>query len=191
MTAHWLTILIVIYLALGAISGWRRGLVLVAFSVVGYIAGLWLASRYQARLTALLFSGLPVGRWVRAAVPVSAASIPGAQLEAMRLAHTLVALLAFLVILGGAELLARTVGQAVTGVVKHVILVRSVNTLGGLVAGLVENAVLTGLVLGLVLALPFVAHSAIADTIVKTPLAQDLVRWVGLLVHWPERRWLL
>jgi uncharacterized membrane protein required for colicin V production len=191
MTAHWFTIVILVYLAIGALSGWRRGLVMVGFSVGGYLVGLVLASRYQGALTKLLLTGLPLRKWLHAAVPVPAAAVPGARLAAWQLAHSLVGLLAFLVIVGGTEMVARLLGQAITAGVRRLVLVRSVNALGGMVGGMVESAVITGLVLGLVLSFPFIAHTPVAATVHHTPLARDLVRWVAQLVHWPSRRWLI
>jgi uncharacterized membrane protein required for colicin V production len=184
-------VVIVGYLALGALSGWRRGLVMVAFSIAGYLVGLLAASRYQHRVTRILAQDLPIAHWVKTLVPAPAASVPGAALAATRLADSLLSLLVFLLILGASAMVARILGHAVTVVVRRLMLLRGLNTLGGILGGFVENAVIAGLVLGLIVALPFLAHGPVSHAIHHTPLAQVLMRWVAGVVHWPQSRWIL
>ncbi len=50
----WLDIVIVLFLAISLISGFRTGFVRGVFSLAGLVAGLWLASRYYVALAARL-----------------------------------------------------------------------------------------------------------------------------------------
>lgn len=190
MTANWLTVVLVIYLALGAFSGWRRGFILVVFSLGGYLVGLAIASRFQSRVTGILAHALPISAWVKQIVPRAASSVPGAYTQGTHLALVLLGLLVFLVIVGASEMVARLFGETLTRVLSQVSLLRGLNTLGGLLGGMAEHAVIVGLVLGILLSVPFVAHTPLALLIHSTPLAIDLVHWVGGLAHWPAAKWL-
>jgi uncharacterized membrane protein required for colicin V production len=190
VTLNWLTIAVLVYLALGALSGWRRGVVLVAFSLAGYLAGLALAARYQSTLTAALMRTLPVDRWLATAFASPALQSPGALPAAENLAHLLIAVLVFLLMVGAVELIARMIGEGLTRAIHYLPLVGSANRLAGLAGGLIENAAVAGLVLGLVLSLPPVAHTPIAPAIRHTPLAYDLAQWMGRLANWPAQHWL-
>lgn len=190
MTANWLTVVLVIYLGLGALSGWRRGFILVVFSLAGYLVGLNLASRFQSRATAILAHALPISAWVKQIVPTAASSVPGAYTQGNHLALVLLGLLVFLIIVGAAEMVARLFGESLTGILGKVSLLRGLNTFGGLLGGMAEHAVIIGLVLGILLSVPFVAHTPLALLIRGTPIAIDLVHWVGGLAHWPAAKWL-
>ncbi len=187
----WLGIALLIFLGLGALSGWRRGLVAVAFDIAGLVVGLVLAHEWQATVTVRLEKVLPVGHWIHTILPRPADKLPFAVHSAQQLAHSILGVLVFIAIVLATEAVARFVAAVVTGIIKRIILVRSLNTLGGLVGGLLENAVIAGLVLGLVLAVPFVAHGPVGGAVRQTPLAKDLVNWVALSVHWPVKGWVI
>ena len=60
MSLNWLSLMVFLYLLLGALAGWRRGLVLVAASVIGYIIGLVVAAHVQSSITRWLAGVLPL-----------------------------------------------------------------------------------------------------------------------------------
>jgi uncharacterized membrane protein required for colicin V production len=187
---NWLEVALLIFLGLGALAGLRRGLVGVVFDIAGYVAGLLLARRWQGRVTRTVARALPIRQWTHAVLVAPVNRIPTAQSTVDHLAGTILGAVVFLAIVLAAEAVARFLGSAVTALVKHLILVRSLNTVGGLVGGLVRNAVIAGLVLGLVLALPL-AHAPLGHAMRGAPLAGDLVRWVVASLHWPVRRWII
>lgn len=189
MTWNWLSIAVLAYVALGAISGWRRGVILVVFSLAGYFVGLALAARYQSSITTLVLRALPVDRWLAGAFASPAIQSPGTLPAAERLAHLLVAVLIFVLVIGLVEMIARAIGEGLTRTVKLLPLVGGVNRLAGLAGGLLENAAVAGLVLGLLLSLPPVAHTPLGPAIRHTPLAYDLATWMGRLANWPAQNW--
>lgn len=191
MTFNWLAIAVLIYMLLGAFSGWRRGLILVGLSLGGYVVGVLLASQYQAQVTTMLMASLPINRWVRQIVPAPALSVPAAVAQSTQLAHMLLGVLVFLLIVGGTEMIARLVGESLTRVVGSIRVLSGLNSLGGLAGGFAENALVTGLVLGLLLSLPPLAHTPIDAFVRQTPLAYDLAQWVGHLANWRAEHWLL
>lgn len=181
----WVDIVILAYIFIGAISGLRRGLVMVLFSLAGYVVGVFLAIRYQTPLTAVLLAQLPVSNWIHHLLPVPAATVPGASLEAHRMIHSLVALLVFLVVIGAAELAGRLVGSTVTRMVKVFRVTGALNSIGGSLAGVAEHGVMVGLVLTMVLAYPALSHSPITTLIHRAPLASLLAGWMGHLAKIP------
>jgi uncharacterized membrane protein required for colicin V production len=190
VTWNWLSVAVLAYIVLGAISGWRRGVILVAFSLAGYLVGLVVAARYQPAITNAVLRALPIDRWLASAFASPAIRSPGTIPAAEGLAHLLVAVLVFLLVVGIVEMVARAIGEGLTRVVHVVPLVGGLNRLAGLAGGLVENAAVAGLILGLVLSLPPVAHSPLAPVIRHTPLAYDLARAMGRLANWPAQNWL-
>lgn len=182
---NWVDIIIVAYIFLGALSGLRRGLVLVLFSLAGYVAGVLIAERYQGMLTTLVLAKVPVSSWLARWLPVPALDVPGAQHQAANLAHTLTALVVFLLVVGLTEYAGRLVGQMVTRMVRSFRVTGFVNSLGGGVAGLAEHGVVVGLVLTLVSALPMLAHSPLFYTLHRDPLAMTLMGWFGHIVKLP------
>lgn len=191
MTLNWLSLLVLLYLVLGAFAGWRRGLVLVAASVIGYIIGLVVAAHVQAGITRWLARVLPLKQWAALVVPhqgvaASARSIS----DVVAWSHMALAVVVFLLILmlvGGAI---RALGQAVTGLVRQIPLVRSANTVGGAAGGVVENMLIVGVILGLLLTLPLIQHGAVAVVVRQSPISVDLVHWVGKLAPWQAEHWL-
>jgi uncharacterized membrane protein required for colicin V production len=189
MVLNWLAVVVLVYLALGALEGLRQGLVLVVCSLAGYVTGLLLAARYQAHVTSLLMASLPVKRWIVHFIPAAAGN-PSAYGASLNLFHTILGLLVFLLIVGLTEAVARAVGQAITVGVARIPVVGALNRLGGVAGGLAENALVAGIILGLLTSLPFLSGTPLDRFIHHTPLAAALVRWVGRLANWRAERWL-
>ena len=162
---RWIDIAIVVYIAIGAVSGLRRGLVTVLFTLFGYILGILLAIRYQGYLTQALMSALPISRWTRHFLPGPASSIPGYTIQADNLVHMLLALLVFLAIVGAVEFFGRLIGEFLTRVVKTLRITGLLNNIGGAIAGLAEHGILVGLLVTLILALPLLNHSSLSATL--------------------------
>ncbi len=189
MVLNWLTILLLVYLLLGALEGMRRGFLLVVFSLAGYVAGVLVAVHYQARITGLLVASLPVRQWIVHFVP-TAVHDRVTYTASFNLFHTVLGLVVFLIMVGLAEALFRAAGQALTNILARGRITGTLNRLGGMAGGILENALLIGIVLGIVTALPLLAGSPVSRLIQHTPLAADLVRWVGTFAHWRAERWL-
>lgn len=189
MVLNWLTILLLLFLALGAFGGFRRGLLLVAFSLAGYVGGLIAAARYQHTATRLLMASLPVHRWVIHFVP-TAASSKFSYHQGVNLFHTVLGLLVFLIMVGVAEAIARAIGEAVTLAVARRGLLGALNRIGGLAGGLAESALIGGLIFGLVLSLPVLDGTPLHHAIQHTPLAVSLAHFVNHFANWRAERWL-
>lgn len=182
---RWVDIVILLYIAIGAVSGLRRGLITVLFSLAGYITGIIIAAQYQAGLTQSLMAALPITKWARRILPGPAASVPGYTLQADDLIHTLIALLVFLIIVGAVEFLGRLVGEFLTRLVKTLRVTGFLNKAGGAAAGLAEHGVLIGLVITLLFALPVFHHSAVTQHLRHDQLVMVLVGWFGHLAKLP------
>ena len=175
----WIDLAVIAYIIIGAFSGLRRGLVLVLFSLAGYVVGVALAARYQKYTTHLLMASLPIAQWTAHLLPAPAAHIPGAHLEALHLAQVIVGLLVFLLIIGATEFVGRLIGEVITRLIGTFKVTGALNKVGGGLAGLAEHGVVVGIVLTVVLALPMIAHSPIARDLHRAPLAMTFVGWFG------------
>ncbi len=182
---QWVDLAILLYIAIGAFSGIRRGLVTVLFSLAGYIIGIVIAAQYQSALTLALMSALPITKWMRHILPSPATSVPGYTLQADDMIHTLVALLIFIVIVGLVEFIGRMIGESLTRIVRTFRITGFFNTVGGAVAGLAENGLLIGLVITLVFALPVLDHSIIHTELHHDELAMALAGWFGHIAKLP------
>lgn len=175
----WIDLAVIAYIVIGAFSGLRRGLVLVLFSLAGYVVGVAIAAHYQKYATSLLMSSLPVGRWVGHLLPAPAAHVPGAHLEAVHLAQVIIGLLVFLLIIGATEFVGRLIGEVITRAIGSFKVTGLLNKVGGGLAGLAEHGVVVGIVLTVVLTLPMIAHSPISRELHRAPLAMMFVGWFG------------
>ncbi|MCL4493242.1 MAG: CvpA family protein [Firmicutes bacterium] len=182
---RWIDIAILLYIAIGAVSGLRRGLVTVLFTLFGYIVGILLAIRYQAYLTQSLMSVLPISRWTRRLLPRPASSVPGYTIQADNLVHVLLALLVFLLIVGAVEFLGRLAGQFLTRVIKTLRITGLLNNIGGAVAGLAEHGILVGLLVTLVMALPLLSHSSLSMALRHDKLVMALAGIFGHIAKLP------
>ncbi|MCL5967625.1 MAG: CvpA family protein [Firmicutes bacterium] len=188
MVLNWLTIAVLVFLALGALGGFRRGLLLVVFSLAGYVGGLIAAARYQHAVTSSLMAVLPVRRLVIRFVPTAQGSAFSYH-QGVNLFHTILGLLVFLIMVGLAEAVARAVGVAITRVVARRGLLGAANRVGGLAGGLAENAVIGGLIFGLLLSLPIFDGTPIHHVIVHNALALALAHFVNHFANWRAERW--
>ncbi len=173
----WIDVVVVAYVVIGALTGLRRGLVLVLFSLAGYIVGIALAAQFEGALTKTLLSVLPVKNWVAHFLPAPAANIPGATVQAYNLAHVILGLLVFLIIIGAAEFVGRLVGELATRILGTFKITGVLNKVGGGLAGLAEHGLVVGIIVTLILALPMIAHSPMAKDLHHAPLAMLLVGW--------------
>lgn len=189
MVLNWLTIVVLLYLVLGAFGGLRRGLLLVVFSLAGYIGGLVVAAHYQHTVTRMLMASLPVHRWIVHFVPTASVSTLAYQ-QGVNLFHTILSLLVFLIMVGLAEAIARAVGEGITVAVARRGVVGSLNRLGGLAGGLAESAIIGGLIFGLLLSLPMLDGTPIHHLIQHNQLAVTLAHFVNHFANWRAERWI-
>ncbi len=177
----WIDVVVVGYVVIGALTGLRRGLVLVLFSLAGYVAGIAIAARFGGTLTQTLLSALPVKKWVAHFLPAPAANVPGATVQAYNLAHIFLALLVFLLVIGAAEFVGRLAGEFATHILRAFKITGALNKLGGGLAGLAEHSLVAGLVLTIILAFPMIAHSPMGKDLHHAPIAMLLVGWFNHL----------
>lgn len=186
----WVDLVLAGYLVLGALYGLRRGLVWVGFSLLGYIAGVMIAQRTAKPITQMIVAAAPLHKWVEKYLPTPASHIPGARLQAWHLAHTLVGLLVFLLIVGAVEFAGRSVGSVASQGVKVFRLTSLLNRLGGIVVGIAEHGVVAGLVLTLLMAVPAVSQSALSQSIHHATLADTLMSFFKHLSILPGGKYL-
>lgn len=179
----WITVIIAGYILLGAISGYRRGLVAVAFSLAGYAVGVIVALHYQNMASHKVLAVLPITQWIHQIMPAQTTSIPGAASQALRLGQELIRILVFLVIVGLVEWVGRLVGQMGTRVVRGLGLTRAMNAVGGMAFGVAENVAVTTLVVGLMATLPMVSHTPLVQDLRTNPVTTQMVTW---FVHWDK-----
>lgn len=191
MTLNWLSLAVILFLALGAVAGWRRGFVAVATSVIGYVIGLVLAAHFQAGITRYIAKLLPLRQWALGLLPKQGIAVaPHMLADTVAWARMVLAVLVFLLILIIVERIARLIGRSVTELVRRIPIVRTANTLGGIVGGLLENMLVVGIVLGLLLTLPLIKSGAVGAAVRQSPVSVTLVHWVGAVAPWRLERWL-
>lgn len=186
----WIDIVVIAYILLGAISGLRRGFMLVVFSLMGYIAGLALAIQYKGPLTSVLLSRLPVRHWVSQILPAPASAAPQATIKALHLVHSLAGLLVILVVVTVMELFGRFIGELATRFVRVFHLTGMLNRIGGGVVGLAEHIMVAGLLLTLLLSFPLLNGTPISSQLHQSPLAMQIVSLFGRLVKLPGGKYL-
>lgn len=181
----WVDIVIGGYLVLGIFSGLRRGLMIVLFSLAGYILGVVLASHYDAPLSTMLMGQLPLNAWVHHFIPAPALASPGSTKAAFHLIRVLIGLIVFLLVIGVVELIGRWIGQVLTRIITVFRITGVLNRLGGGVVGLAEHGVVVGVVLTVVMALPMLSHSVLSREITHAPLASTLILLFGHVAKLP------
>jgi len=186
----WIDLGLIGYLILGAFYGLRRGLVWVGFSLVGYIVGVLVADRVAKPLTTLIVTAAPIHRWIGQYLPQAAARVPGARLDAWHLANSLVSLLVFLLVVGAAEFVGRTIGTVASQGVNVFRVTSFLNRILGVAVGLLEHGVVAGLVLSLALAIPAIGHSSVSQALHKAPLAGSLIGLFSRIAKVPGGRYL-
>ncbi|NMP20931.1 CvpA family protein [Sulfobacillus harzensis] len=186
----WVDLVVLGYLLLGALYGLRRGLVWVGFSLAGYVVGAIVAAHMYKRVTKLVVSAAPIRHWVERYLPTPASAIPGARQEAWHLAHTLIGLLIFLLIIGALEFVGRTVGSVISQGVRAFRLTAFLNRLGGILAGIAEHGVVAGLILTLLLAVPAIDHSGLSQEIHHAPVARTLMGLFSRIAKIPGGQYL-
>lgn len=177
----WVTIVILVYLFLGAISGYRRGLMVVAFSLAGYLVGVLLAMHYKTAATQELLAVLPVHQWIAQIVPAPAKQVAGTTQQAYQLAQQLAGILVFLVIVGLTEYVGRLIGQFFTRFARALKITDSLNAVGGMAIGVVEHAALVALILTLMMGFPLIHQSPLGHLIQKNSMTTQMVAWFSHL----------
>ena len=186
----WMDLILLAYLALGALYGVRRGLVWVGFSLLGYIAGVIVAEHISKSLTRIVTASIPLQHWVERYVPAPAAQIPGAKLQAWNMAHAILGLLVFLLIVGAVEFVGRTVGAVASRGVRVFRVTAVLNRVGGIAAGILEHGVVAGLILTVLLAVPAIGQSGLSRSIHHAPLASALINVFHRVVKIPGGQYL-
>ena len=187
---NWVSIAILGYLGLGAVSGLRRGLSLVAFSVAGYIAGLLLASRYQHMIVSKLIRVLPIQHWINRYVPLASSNIAGVHQATDKWVLSILGVLVFLLVIAVSEAVGRSLGTGVTQVVKGFRLTGFLNGIGGLAAGIIEHGLVAALILGLLVSFPLVSHTSLVLDLNRNALVTALVGWYHRLTLTSASKWL-
>lgn len=177
------------YMIWGALYGLRRGMLFVVFSLLGYIAGVEVATHSQHRLTNLVLSDASVKHWLGRLAATPAMALPGSRIQATQWIDGLVGLLVFLMIIGIAELIGRMVGGVFTRMVGVFRITGALNRVGGLLAGVAEHAVVAGLLLSLMLSVPVLSHH-FGHTIHRAPLAGMVLGWFGHIARIPGGKFL-
>ncbi|MCL5064555.1 MAG: CvpA family protein [Firmicutes bacterium] len=187
---NWVSVAILGYVGLGALSGLRRGLSLVVFSVAGYIAGMLLASRYQKVIVASIVHALPIQRWVNRYIPLAASNLGGVHQATDRWVISILGVLVFLLVIFAVEALGRSVGVVVSQLVKTFRVTGFLNGIGGLAAGLVEHGLVACLILGVLVSFPLVSHTSLVVDLDHNALVTVLVGWYHRLTLTPAAKWL-
>ncbi len=187
---NWVSWAIIAYLGLGALSGFRRGLILTAFSAVGYLGGLLLASRYQHAAVKAVLTNLPIARWINRYIPLAASNVGGVHQVVNRWTDGVLTVLIFLIIIGLAESVGRTIGKAFTLGVRRFTVTGYLNGIGGLAAGVVEHGLVVSVILGLLVTFPVLAHTPLVASLHSQPLAGVMVHWFHRITHTTIGKWL-
>lgn len=187
---NWISIGILGYMGLGALSGMRRGLTLVLFSVAGYIAGLIIASRYQKVIVNTLLRAVPIQRWIAHYVPLTTSNVGNIHQTANHWTLSILGVLVFLLVIVMVESLGRSIGSGASQVVRGFRVTGFLNGVGGLAAGIVENGIVLSLILGLLVSFPLLDHTSLVSALDRNSLVAVMVGWFHRLTVSPVGKWL-
>ncbi len=187
---NWVSWAILGYMGLGALTGFRRGLILTVFSAAGYLAGLLVASRYQHAAVKAVLTVLPIAHWINRYIPLAASNAGGAHQIANRWIDGVVTILVFLLIVGLTESVGRTLGSAFTMAVRRFGVTGFVNGIGGSAAGVVEHGLVVSIILGLLVTFPVLAHTPLVASIQRQPLSAAMVHWFHRITRTALGKWL-
>ncbi len=187
---NWVSIVILGYVGFGALSGLRRGLTLVAFSVAGYVAGLLLASRYKHVIVQGLVRALPIQHWVNRHIPLASSNLAGVHQSTDRWVLSILGVLVFLLVIFAVEATGRSVGMVVSQALKTFRVTGFLNSIGGLAAGAVEHGLVACLILGLLVSFPVLNHTSLVVDLNRNSLVTLMVGWFHRLTLTPAAKWL-
>ncbi len=187
---NWVSIVILGYMGLGALSGLRRGLSLVAFSVAGYVVGILVATRYQHVIVASIMKALPIQHWVNRYVPLASSNLGGVHQTTDRWLLSVLGVVVFLLVIAVVESIGRSIGSGASHVVKSFRLTGFLNGIGGLAAGVVEHGLVACLILGLLVSFPLLSHTPLVLALNRNALVAMLVGWYHRISLTPAGKWL-
>jgi hypothetical protein len=187
---NWVSIVILGYMGLGALSGLRRGFGLVVFSAAGYVVGLILASRYQPLIVKSLVHTFPIQRWVDRYVPLASSSVGGIHQATDQWVLSILGVLVFLLVIGVSEAVGRSIGSGFSQAAKGFRVTGFLSGLGGLAAGVVEHGLVVCLILGLLVSFPLVHHTPLVLSLNRNALVSVFVGWYHRITVTPVAKWL-
>lgn len=173
----WVSVCILGYMGLGALSGLRRGLTLVAFSLAGYVVGLLVASRYDHVIVSDVLRWRPLTRWINRRLASPTHGLLGPNLAHARWVEGLLGVLVFLVVIALAEAIGRSLGQGASQIVRGFRLTGFLNRVGGLAAGAVEHGLVVSVILGLLVSFPLLQHAAWVTRLDRNTLVSVMLSW--------------
>lgn len=175
-----LDILVIIVILLYAFKGWKRGLILSVFSIVGYFISLIIARAFSPRVTMYLIDNTGVDSWLDTILGdrlrgITQMNIPTKMVTGFA-TQTLLSVICFFVIFGITSLIIFNIGQFANGVSKLPVIGKA-NRFGGLAFGTIKGFLLIFIILAL---LSFVAsignnniNATIKDTIVLDAMYEN------------------
>ncbi len=177
----WVDWVIVVFLALGAWEGVRRGLVVGALTIVSYVVAWVLAARLSVPLGTYLDHRLGLVARFQAATAGAAPAIGGLVVKPVtplftRVVDDIAYVLVVLGVLAAASLVVRVIAHVPLG------LIAGPNRLGGLLLGAARNAVIVLIVWGLVAPYAVTAGPPIQGAVDHSRLLAEAAR---ITVHLP------
>lgn len=184
----WVSFCILGYMGLGALSGLRRGLITVAFSVAGYVAGLFAASRYDRVIVADALRWRPLTHWINRRLGGPTHGLLGSNLAHARWVEGVLGVLVFLLVISVAEGIGRSLGQGANQMVRGFRLSGFFNRIGGLAAGAIEHGLVVSVILGLLVTFPLLQHAAWVSRLDHNGVVGVMLAWYHRLSLTPAGR---
>ncbi|AFS79711.1 putative colicin V production protein [Gottschalkia acidurici 9a] len=144
-----LDIIVIVVLALYGISGWRRGLILSIFGIVGYILSAVIAKIYSPDLTNYIINNTNIANIISQYTNKGAVANPATNIISDMAVKSFLSIVTFMVIFFITSLIISRIGRLINKVASLPIL-DGINSFGGMAFGLCKGLIITFIILAFV-----------------------------------------
>lgn len=147
-----LDLIVVLVILLYAFNGWRRGLILSVFSILGYILSLVVAREFSPILTKYIVNNTGLDTWLDGLLSkgirnVTQMNVPTSSVSDLA-TNTVINVICFFIIFAITSMVIFNIARLINGVGRLPV-IGELNSLGGLVFGTAKGLILVFIVLAL------------------------------------------
>lgn len=172
-----LDLIVILVILLYAFNGWRRGLILSVFSILGYILSLIVAREFSPVLTKYVVLNTGVDTWLggllgRGVRSVTQINVPTSVVSDLA-TNTVINVVCFFIIFSVTSMVIFNIARLVNGVGRLPV-IGELNSLGGLVFGTVKGLILVFIVLALSQIIVNTGNTIIRQKIEQTVVVETM-----------------
>ena len=142
-----LDLIVILVILIYAFNGWRRGLILSVFSILGYILSLIVAREFSPVFTKYVVLNTGFDTWLDSILSVTQMNVPTSAVSDLA-TNTIINVICFFIIFAVTSMVIFNIARLVNGVGRLPV-IGELNSLGGLVFGTVKGLLLIFIVLAL------------------------------------------